>query len=217
MSVVGVFSRAQPSIGGFFFDAVLEESTELASEVTQYPIENGALGSDHVALKPMMITMLVGVSDNPFRALTAAAGVPIAGSLAGTAVGGLIGQASGEVAAAVGVAGSVANAAYSAGQASTRSQTVLEQLRALQSAGVLLDVVGAKGKTYTSCLIRNTREATTKENEQGLELVVELVQPLITYTERVQRGTRTETLPANDSASAQAQPLTDYGEVSTIA
>lgn len=217
MSIVGVFTKANPSIGGLFFDAVLEEQTELLSEVSEFPLETGALGNDHVVVKPLTIMMTIGISDNPFRALSASSNIPIAGSLAGTGVGVAIGQLSGTGAALVGVAGSVANAAYSAGQASTRSQAVLDQFRALQKAGQFVDVVGAKDKTYANCLIKSTRQQTTTENENGLELVIELVQPVIIETVRINRSIDKDRLPANDSASTQAQPVTDFGEVSAIA
>jgi hypothetical protein len=217
MSIVGVFTRAEPSIGGLYFDASIEETTELVSEVSEFPIENGALGSDNVAQRPLVITMLVGVSDNPFRALSASAnaipGGALAGSLGGTAIGGVIGQLGGSAAAVAGLAGSVVNAAYAAGQAETRSLSVLEEMRAIQRAGLFVDVVTAKGKTYTRCLIRNTRQATNKENEQGLELVVELVQPLIVGTDPYEKGTKKEELAPEDPVETQGQPVSRLGEI----
>ncbi|MHA7915996.1 phage baseplate protein [Alloalcanivorax xenomutans] len=214
MSIVGVFSQARPEIGGLYFDALLEESSELASEVTAFPLENGAIGSDHVVLNPMVITMTVGTSDNVSRAASAAAGVPITGSAVGTVVGAAIGQLPGEVAAVVGIQQSVANAAATAGQSSTRSMVALDQIRVLQKIGAFVDVISSKGRSYTGCLIRNTRQATNKENELGLELIVELVQPLIRNTQRVNRGPRKATLPPLDPAETQAQPWVDLGEVS---
>lgn len=217
MSIVGVFTRAEPSIGGLYFDASLEESTEMVSEVSEFPIESGALGSDNVAQRPLVITMLVGVSDNPFRALSAAAnaipGGALVGSLGGTAVGGLIGQLGGAGAAVAGLAGSVANAAYAAGQAETRSLSVLEEMRAIQRAGLFVDVVTAKGKTYTRCLIRSTRQATTKENEQGLELEIELIQPLVVGEDPNQEGTNKDELAPDDPVATQGQPPVNLGEV----
>ena len=185
--------------------------------MSEFPIENGALGSDNVAQRPLVITMLVGVSDNPFRALSASAnaipGGALAGSLGGTAIGGVIGQLGGSAAAVAGLAGSVVNAAYAAGQAETRSLSVLEEMRAIQRAGLFVDVVTAKGKTYTRCLIRNTRQATNKENEQGLELVVELVQPLIVGTDPYEKGTKKEELAPEDPVETQGQPVSRLGEI----
>ena len=123
MSIVGVFTKAQPSIGDLYFDAMLEETTEMVSEVTEYPLESGSVGADHVAQKPLIITMTVGVSNNPFRALAASSSVPLAGNLAGAATGAVVGQLAGSAAAAVGVGATAVNAAFSAGQDSTRSRS----------------------------------------------------------------------------------------------
>ena len=209
MSVVGVFVSRRPAIGGLFFDAVLEESSELTTEVTEFPIEDGSVGNDHAVQRPLMLTMRVGVSDNVFRAARAAAadvGEPLAGvggALAGSA-GGLIGSNAAEV----GLALSVANASYAAGQASTRSQTVLEAIREIQRRAQIITVVASKA-TYDRMMIVNTRQETTKENEQSLELVIELQQIL-----EVTSQDAAEPIPApNDPAATQVQPTTDLGLV----
>lgn len=213
MSVVGLFTNSRPAIGGLFFDAVLDESSELTTEVTEFPIEDGSVGNDHAVQRPLMLTMRVGVSDNVFRAARAAAadvGGPIAGAassvggaLAGTA-GGLIGSNAAEV----GLALSVANAAFAAGQASTRSQTALEAIRDIQRRAQIITVVGAKA-TYDRMMIVSTRQETTKENEQSLVLVVELQQIL-----EVTSQDAAQPIPApNDPAATQAQPTTDLGLV----
>lgn len=217
MSIVGVFTRAQPTIGGLYFDASIEETTEMISEVSEFPIESGALGSDNVAQRPLVITMVVGVSDNPFRALSAAAndipGGSLVGSIGGIAVGGVVGQLGSAAAEVAGVVGQAANAAYAAGQAETRSLSVLEEMRAIQRAGLWVDVVTAKGKTYSRCLIRSTRQDTNKENEQGLEMTVELVQPLTVGDDPYQKGTDKDELAPDDPVSTQGQPFVELGEV----
>lgn len=208
MSLVGIFTKSRPSIGGRYFDAVLEESSELVTEVTRYPVEDGATGNDHAVLRPLRITMTVGVSDNVFRAIAASAG-PLGGlvsNVGGTAVGALIGKAGKGVAIGTGLLAGNISAAVSAGQPATRSQSALEEIREIQRAGLVIDVVGTKS-TYQNCIITNTYQRTTKENEQGLELVVELQQLLIMDSQEA------PVLPYGDSSGTQAQPYNDLGEI----
>lgn len=212
MSIVGVFTQSRPEISGIYFDAVLEESTELQTDVSEFPIEDGSLGNDHATRRPLRISMIVGMSDNAFRALRRQAGSlgALAGIGAGAGVGAVAGQLNRYVAAGAGLAASIANAAFAAGQSSSSSGTALEEIRELQRANALLTVVSSKGRTYENVMITNTRQVTNKENEQGLELVVEMQEMLIINSTVAKR-----TVPApNDTASTQAPAEVDLGEVS---
>ena len=73
MSIAAIFTKQRPNIGGIYFDALLEESDELQTDVTRYPIESGVEGNDHAVNRNQRFTMLVGISDNPARALAAQA------------------------------------------------------------------------------------------------------------------------------------------------
>jgi hypothetical protein len=211
MSIVGIFSRSQPNIGGFIFDAILQESTELVTQITEFPIDTGAVGNDHAVQKPLKIIMTVGISDNSFRAIAAKAGG--FSSLAGVGiglVGGSVINRLGQSAAAAGLLASVvnANAAFDAGQAGTRSQSALEAIRELQRSNAIIDVVSLK-QTYKECMITSTRQETTKENEQGLELIVEMKQMLIINS----REDKIEIPAPDDTATTQAQPIINLGQV----
>ena len=204
MSIVGIFTSSRPRIGGIYFDATLTESTELQTDTTEFPIESGAIGSDHAVNRPLRITMRVGISDNSFRAARASA--PEVGAIGTRAVGAKLSSVPSSVAIAAGLGASIANAAYLSGQAQTRSQSALEAIRDLQRTKALIDVVALK-QTYSRCLITNTRQETEKENENALELVVELTQ-LIT----VPLGGGAQEQPAyGDTAESQAQRVTDLG------
>lgn len=41
MSLIGIFTKMRPQIGELYFDALLEESSELTTEVSEYPLEDG--------------------------------------------------------------------------------------------------------------------------------------------------------------------------------
>jgi len=223
MAITGVFTQKRPAfdVGGesIVFDATITESSELTTEVTEFPVETGAIGNDHAVQRPLRITMRVGISDNPARAIRAAATEQIPG-VGGEAVAGLtgvglgqgvgtaVGQLSGAQAAAAGLGASIASAAYSAGRPETRSQSALDAIRDIQKRNRIIDVVGAK-TIYRNCMITSTRQETNKENERGLELVVELTQLLLIDTDPSSAA-----LPAqNDPAATQAQEARDLGRI----
>jgi hypothetical protein len=224
MPITAIFSKQRPNIGGLYFDALLEESDELQTDVTRYPIESGVEGNDHAVNRNQRFTMLVAVSDNPARALAAQAsqssvfdsltniGLPegalqtIIGGAASVGVGAIARRLPGNIAALAGLGASIANAGYAAGQATTRSSSVLEEIRRIQRTKEIIVLSTSKG-TYNNCIITNTRRTTTTQNENGLELAVELEQLRIMNSQTVQIG-----LPAiNDTASVQATPYGDYG------
>ena len=219
MSLVGIFTRSRPNIEGIFFDAVLSESDEMITEVTEFPIENGTVGNDHALQRPMMITMRVGISDNPFRALREAASSGVDSDIvanaisSGTGIGaslgaGAIAGALGSNAALGGLAAGAINAAYLAGQDVTRSENALEAVRTIQRQSLIIDIVTSK-KEYKGCIITRTFRETTKENEQGLELVVELQQMLF-----LDSNVEAARVPApNDTADTQGRPTDNLGIV----
>lgn len=67
MSILTLFTRTSPTIGGVQFDAVLEDTLEAPVEFTDYPIESGARASDHGIIQPYQYRMLIAVSNNPLR------------------------------------------------------------------------------------------------------------------------------------------------------
>jgi hypothetical protein len=212
MSIVGIFTKAQPSINELVFDAVISESSEMATEITQFPIETGAIGNDHAVQKPLRISLRLGVSDNVFRHLaTQTGGLSSLASASLSAASGKLITEVGKRAVVAGLGGSVANAvyaAYTAGRAETRSQSMLEAVRDLQRSNAIVNVVGAKSQ-YTNCMIVGTRQEVTAENENGLDLVVDLQQLLI-INSRIEK----ETIPApNDTAELQAQEIVNIGQV----
>ncbi len=209
MSIVGVFSRQRPQIGDLYFDATLEESTQLTTEVTQFPVEAGFVGNDHAVQQPLRITMRVGMTDNAFRAaryeLPVGGGV-VAGNLGGAAVGAGLSQLGGVASSVAGIGIEAASAGYQAGQATTRTQSALDEVRKIQRSNTPVSVVTLK-KEYDNCLITDTRQETNKENENALELVVEFVE-LITV-DRVPGGI--EEAAPDDPAATLGATIDDLG------
>lgn len=170
MSIVNIFTKQAPTIAGYSFDAVLEDTFEATVEVTSYPVESGVRVSDHRILAPLKWTMTGAISNNPVRvqltdfiggALSNLTADPVIASIAGLSAG------------------------FLAGSDETRASSTLELLLLLMQAGDPFDI-DAGDITLTNMVI--TRLSRTKEprNENGLEFVVEL-QELITL-DRISRA-----------------------------
>ena len=66
--------RPQRSIGGIFFDVVIEEAHEDTLQITEHPVEQGAAISDHAYKSPTKVTIRAGVSDSGNQANTGGEG-----------------------------------------------------------------------------------------------------------------------------------------------
>ncbi|AYH00868.1 hypothetical protein C5E26_07895 [Pectobacterium parmentieri] len=211
MSIVGVFDKSRPEIGGIFFDAILEESSELRTDVSEYPLETGQTANDNAVTRPMTVTMTVAISDNPVKALMAEAGdlSGIAGIGAGVAVGAVGSMLGGGAAALAGLAASAGLAFAASGR--KRSETALVQIRTLQRYNKILTVIGTS-TAYDDMIITNTRVQKNKQNEGGQEIVVEMRKLLIKSRDDT-ATTINRNLPKNDTAATQGQANVHLGEV----
>lgn len=67
MSVITLFTKRAPTIAGYEFDAVLEDTLEASVTVTGYPIESGAFAADHRVIEPFRWQLVGAVSNNPIK------------------------------------------------------------------------------------------------------------------------------------------------------
>lgn len=223
MAITGIFTRSRPSIGGIFFDATLEESDELQTDVTRYPVETGPEGNDHAVNRNLRITMLVALSDNPIRSATAQAtegdalerfnnlNIPAGIMRAGVGIG--IGQIARALPPGIAAVAGIGAAALSSsvGQALSRSSSVLELVRDIQRRRERFDVITSKA-TYSNCIITNTRRTTNPRNEGGLELAVDMEQLMIMGSSLRPEGI----VAPDDPAAAMASPMRDRGRVTGV-
>ena len=80
MALSLLFGRAEPttisgnlSIGEIELDASLSESHQFDSEVTQYPVEDGSVITDHIQNRPDKLTINGFVSNTPVRLFSSVA------------------------------------------------------------------------------------------------------------------------------------------------
>ena len=158
MSIMNIFTRQAPTIAGYSFDAVLEDTLDVSVTITSFPIESGVRISDHRILNPFKWTMTGSISNNPVKvqladflggALSNLTSNPIVSTVAGLSAG------------------------FLAGSDETRASTTLDFLIWLMQSADPFDIDAG------DILLKNmaiTRLSRTKEprNEGGLEFVVEL-------------------------------------------
>lgn len=211
MPITGIFTKSHPHIQAIYFDALISESSELSSAASTYPLEDRRVVPDNVAVNPLTVTLKIASSDNWFRSLAAQQGTDLAAPFAlGASVttGAVASLLSGGAAALAGLAAG-AGIALAQGDTTSRSQTLLENLRALQQERILIDVVGVKGN-YKNCVIIQTAQEVNAANEGAPEITVKLQQFILQESESVRSN---EKLPAQDSAATQGQVFVSLGEV----
>lgn len=158
MSIINIFTRKAPTIAGYSFDAVLEDTLDVSVSITSYPIESGVRISNHRIFNPFKWTMTGAISNNPVKvqltdflggALSNLTDNPIVSTVAGLSAGWL------------------------AGSDETRAGATLDFLLWLMSEYDPFDI------DTGDIILKNmaiTRLSRTKEprNENGLEFIVEL-------------------------------------------
>lgn len=163
MSIISLFTRQAPTIAGYQFDAVLEDTLDVSVEWTMYPVESGVNVNDHRIIQPVRWTMTGAVSNNPLK-------VQLTDFLAG----GLSNLTNNPyVAAVAGLA-----AGFLAGSDETRASTTLEFLITLMRSGepFAIDAGDIQLQNMVISRIGRTKDIS---NESGLIFVCEM-QELIT-------------------------------------
>jgi len=203
MSLLSIFQRARPSIGNLEFDVELENITSKSITLTEYPVEFGANVNDHRILNPARFIMTGAVSNTPLGFGLDDAGLigaGVLGSAIGGAAGGLVGGA----------------AAYLlAGDDTTRASAAWAALSELLTTAEPFDISSGLEVLTDMMLIRlDTRR--DPENEGGLIFIAEMRQVNLVYTRLINTGVKsTAQLPEDDTATRQAAPMVQRGNVNT--
>lgn len=197
MSIINLFTKQAPTLAGYSFDAVLEDSLEASVEWTSYPVETGVNVNDHRIIQPVKWTLTGAVSNNPLQ-------VQITDFL----TGGLSNLTNNPYAATV--AGLAAG--FLSGSDETRSSTTLEFLINLMVAGEPFDI-DAGDIQLQNMVIGRIGRTKNPENEQGLIFVADL-QELITLDRIPQSGQPSQTmLRDGDPAKSGVSSLIRKGRV----
>lgn len=197
MSIINLFTKQAPTLAGYSFDAVLEDSLEASVEWTSYPVETGVNVNDHRIIQPVKWTLTGAVSNNPLQ-------VQITDFL----TGGLSNLTNNPyVATVAGLA-----AGFLSGSDETRSSTTLEFLINLMVAGEPFDI-DAGDIQLQNMVIGRIGRTKNPENERGLIFVADL-QELITLDRIPQSGQPSQTmLRDGDPAKSGVAGLVSKGRV----
>ncbi len=150
MALINIFTRQAPTIAGFEFDAVLEDTFEATVDLTGYTIELGARASDHRIINPFTWSIVGAVSNNPLRTnVTDFAGAVTSG-------------ANGVLSTIAGL-----SAGFLAGSNETRASSTLDFLITLLVSGDPFDI-DAGDIQLSNMVIARIRRVKNPENEGGL-------------------------------------------------
>jgi len=196
MSVITLFTRKAPTIGGFEFDAVLEDTLTAEVEFTQYPIESGANATDHGIILPFRYSLIGAVSNNPLKpSLTDFTG----------ALNEVIGV-SGLLSTVFGL-----SAGFLAGSNDTRASETLNFLLSLMVSRTPFEV-DAGDVQLTNMVITKIERAKDAANEGGLVFRADLQElPTLNTTLGNTQPSQDE-LRAGDPAKSQIAALINKGE-----
>ena len=169
MSIVNLITRTPPVIGGYQFDAVLEDTLEFSVDIPTYPIESGASISDHRILKPCRYRLTGIVSNSPVMNPSS---LSYWGGLAGSiGVGALSNLTNNPLVAAV--AG--LSIGFLAGTDETRAGAALERLVQILEGNEPFEIDAGDVQLKNMC-ITNIRRTKNPENENGLVFELDLAE-----------------------------------------
>lgn len=198
MSILSIFTRQSPTIAGYQFDAVLEDTFEASIELTRYPVESGVKVADHRIINPMKYYITGAVSNNPLKIF----------DVSGLIAGGVSNLLSGNplVATVAGMASS-----FLAGTEFTRASSTLAFLMDLLVAGQPFDVDAVDIQLKDMVITRLSRDRDPAV-ENGLVFVAELHEliQLSRLTDFTQPGQ--DQLPDDDPSKAGAAATVNSGQ-----
>lgn len=195
MSLINIFTRNAPTIAGFEFDAVLEDTFEASVDLTGFTIELGARASDHRIINPFTWSMVGAVSNNPLRtSITDFVGAAVPG-------------ASGILSAVAGL-----SAGFLAGGNETRASSTLDFLITLMVTGEPFDI-DAGDIQLKNMVVGRIRRTKNPENEGGLIFEADLQEyPTLETVLRKNQPLNAQ-LREGDPSKSQASATLNLGEL----
>jgi len=200
MSIVTLFTNKAPTLAGYEFDAVLEDTFEASVTTTGYTLETGSRVADHRVIQPFKWRLTGAVSNNPLKA-----------SVLDLTVGALSNAIDG------GIASTVAglSAGFLAGSEDTRASETLSFLLSLMVAGEPFDI-DAGDIQLSNMIIVDISRTKNASNEGGLIFDAQLEEFPTLDTIFTQGDPSQNQLHDNDPAKSQAAKNINKGEVSTV-
>lgn len=196
MSIINVFTKQAPTLAGYSFDAVLEDSLDASVEWTTYPVESGVNVNDHRIIQPIKWSLTGAISNNPLQTqLTDFLGGALSNLTNNPYVATVLGLSAG----------------FLAGSNETRASSTLLFLIDLMVAGEPFDV-DAGDIQLKNLVISRIGRVKDPSNENGLIFVADL-QELITLDRLPTLGQpRQEQLRDGDVAKSGMARIINKGQ-----
>jgi len=173
-------------------------------QITDHPVENGSVISDHAFVLPISLDIVCSWSNSSYS--------PSVIERAVGAVGAGIGGLAGVLASVIPTIGAVKSVqSVFNGDGPSQAKSVYDKMLKLQRARVPMDIYTGK-RVYKDMLIKSITNRTTRESENSLILEISCKQVIIVKTSSV-------TVPINTEAQASPQktnPTTNVGKKSII-
>lgn len=195
MALVNIFTPKSPTIAGYEFDAILEDTFEAEVDLTGYTIELGARANDHRVIKPFKWSLVGAVSNNPLNASVT------------DFIGALSNDAGGVLSTVAGL-----SAGFLAGGDETRASSTLDFLITLMVSGEPFDI-DAGDIQLTNMVIARIRRTKDATNENGLIFEADLQEYPTLETTLTKNGALLSQLNPDDPSSSQAVADVNLGEV----
>jgi hypothetical protein len=197
MSLLNIFVSKAPTIAGYEFDAVLEDTFEASVELTGYSIELGARVSDHRIVNPFKWSIVGAVSNTPLNAsVLDFAG----GALSNFFDSGILSAVSG------------LSAGFLAGSDETRASATLNFLITLMTTGEPFDI-DAGDIQLKNMVIARLRRTKDPENEGGLIFEADLQEYPTLQTTLSKNQPSVSVLNPADPSVSQCGALQNIGEI----
>lgn len=196
MSIVTLFTNKSPTIAGYEFDAVLEDTFEASVTTAGYTLETGSRVSDHRIINPFKWRLTGAVSNNPLKTSV----LDLTGGALSNVVGG-------------GVASTVVglSAGFLAGSSDTRASETLSFLLSLMVSGDPFDI-DAGDIQLSNMIIIDISRVKDPSNEGGLIFDAQLEEFPTLDTILTQGDPKQDELHDGDPSKSQASRDINKGE-----
>lgn len=201
MSLVTLFTTKSPTLAGYEFDAVLEDTFEASVVTTGYTVETGSKVADNRVIQPFKWRLTGAVSNNPLTVSV----LDIAGGLISNAIPG-----SGAVAGVAGL-----SAGFLAGSTDTRASDTLSFLVSLMTSGDPFDI-DAGDIQLSNMTIADLSRVKNGGNEGGLIFTCQLDEYPTLDTIFTKGDPNQNQLHDDDPSKSQCAKSINKGEISTI-
>lgn len=210
LGLQSIMIKPKRTIGPIVAQVTIQEVHTDTLEITEHPVEMGAVISDHAFKRPAELTITASWSNSPsgngtnslLDAGIAATVLGVSGANSATvltgAVSGALGGAIGQTAAGV--------QALLTGNSPDQVKAIYQRLLKLQEDRIPFDVVTGK-RSYVNMLIRSLQETTDVTSENALRVVIQCKQVILVSTK-----------PLTQSAAPEAQrfpgstnPVANFG------